>query len=122
MYWPPDVWRQWTARVFFPARRDLAAAGLIATVVYCPTKPVSLAAGTPLIYTSASSSWKITSLAGAGTARRSNARRSQMSGVSHGVLTRAAGFLILPNPPGPLFHALSSKPGFSQPSAGLVVV
>src|SRR6266481_5019121 len=47
-------------------------------------------------------------------------RRSQMSAEFQLVPTTAPGVPVVPKPPGPVFQSVSSKPGFSQPSAGLL--
>ncbi len=49
-------------------------------------------------------------------AGRVTSRRSQMSGVSQVVPTTAPGVPLVPKPPGPCFHCLSSKPGRAQSS------
>ncbi len=57
-----------------------------------------------------------------GTASSAMVRRSQISGVYQVVLTREPGVEGSPNPPKPVFQLASSKPGFSQPVAGVFVV
>ena len=48
--------------------------------------------------------------------------RNQMSPVFHSVRTTAPGVPLVPNPPGPFFHAESSNSGLNQPAAGLSMV
>ena len=76
--------------------------------------------GTPLMYTSASSSWWIAQVDVARTAFRT-ARPSAAArcpAFSTRCRTTAPGVSFVPKPPGPASQPPSSKSGFSQPSAG----
>lgn len=119
---PPPVCVQWTAIRLLPAVSSFAAAASRRCTRYSVMKPVKLAALVPLMNTSASSSWWISRAGSAGTESSSTVRRSQISGVYQVVLIRVPGVEGSPKPPKPVFQPESSKPGFSQPSAGAFVV
>ena len=120
MYCPPECWRQWTARTFFPGsnrgqglRRDghLVIIGQIAGGLR-GQHAVEVNLHVVVVVDDEQPRWPVFP------GGMSNVRRSQMFDVFHSVRTMAPGVSWVPNPPGPSFQAASGKSGWNQPSAG----